>query len=90
MLGNWDDAYGYARRASTLSSNGYLSAHHRLTRREVPKTVQSLAPCPSVIAGAPANGVFEHGLRLSVMYVVGGGTNDIQRGLIARALGLPC
>jgi hypothetical protein len=23
------------------------------------------------------------------MYVVGGGTNDIQRGLIARGLGLP-
>ena len=32
---------------------------------------------------------FEYGLRLSVMYVVGGGTNDIQRGLIARGLGLP-
>jgi alkylation response protein AidB-like acyl-CoA dehydrogenase len=28
-------------------------------------------------------------LRLSVMYVVGGGTNDVQRGMIARALGLP-
>ncbi len=26
---------------------------------------------------------------LSLMYVIGGGTNDIQRGLIARALGLP-
>jgi hypothetical protein len=23
------------------------------------------------------------------MYVVGGGTNDVQRGLIARGLGLP-
>jgi alkylation response protein AidB-like acyl-CoA dehydrogenase len=34
-------------------------------------------------------GPFEQGLRLSVMYVVGGGTNDIQRGLIARGLGLP-
>jgi alkylation response protein AidB-like acyl-CoA dehydrogenase len=31
----------------------------------------------------------EYYLRLSIMYVVGGGTNDIQRGLIARALGLP-
>lgn len=28
-------------------------------------------------------------LRQSVMYVVGGGTNDIQRGIIARSLGLP-
>jgi alkylation response protein AidB-like acyl-CoA dehydrogenase len=27
--------------------------------------------------------------RLAPMYVIGGGTNDIQRGLIARGLGLP-
>jgi len=40
---------------------------------------------PGVLGG----GAFEYGLRLSIMYVVGGGTNDIQRGLIARALGLP-
>lgn len=39
--------------------------------------------------GVPGGGAFEYGLRLSVMYVVGGGTNDVQRGLIARALGLP-
>jgi hypothetical protein len=39
--------------------------------------------------GVPGGGAFEYGLRLSIMYVVGGGTNDIQRGLIARALGLP-
>ncbi|MDQ0382778.1 acyl-CoA dehydrogenase family protein [Amycolatopsis thermophila] len=39
----------------------------------------------AALASAP----FEYGLRLSVMYVVGGGTNDIQRGLIARGLGLP-
>jgi alkylation response protein AidB-like acyl-CoA dehydrogenase len=38
---------------------------------------------------APGGGAFEYGLRLSIMYVVGGGTNDIQRGLIARGLGLP-
>jgi alkylation response protein AidB-like acyl-CoA dehydrogenase len=38
---------------------------------------------------APGAGAFEYGLRLSIMYVVGGGTNDIQRGLIARGLGLP-
>jgi alkylation response protein AidB-like acyl-CoA dehydrogenase len=36
---------------------------------------------------APSN--FEYGLRMSLTYVVGGGTNDIQRNLIARALGLP-
>jgi hypothetical protein len=28
-------------------------------------------------------------IRLVRMYVAGGGTNDIQRGLVARALGLP-
>lgn len=39
--------------------------------------------------GAIAGGAFEQGLRISVRDVVGGGTNDIQRGLIARALGLP-
>ncbi|MFI7166303.1 acyl-CoA dehydrogenase family protein [Rhodococcus erythropolis] len=43
------------------------------------------APVP----GTPGGGAFEKGLRLSIMYVVGGGTNDIQRGLIARGLGLP-
>lgn len=41
------------------------------------------------VPGTPGGGAFEYGLRLSVMYVVGGGTNDIQRGLIARGLGLP-
>jgi len=34
-------------------------------------------------------GAFEYGLRRSMAYVIGGGTNDIQRGLIARGLGLP-
>jgi hypothetical protein len=41
------------------------------------------------VPGVPGGGTFEYGLRMSVMYVVGGGTNDIQRGMIARALGLP-
>lgn len=39
-------------------------------------------------AGVPAGGDIERALRVSIMYVVGGGTNDIQRGLIARGLGL--
>jgi len=34
-------------------------------------------------------GTFELGVRLSIKYVVGGGTNDIQRNLIASDLGLP-
>jgi alkylation response protein AidB-like acyl-CoA dehydrogenase len=38
-------------------------------------------------AGAPQS--FQESLRLSIMMVVSGGTNDIQRNLVARALGLP-
>ncbi len=38
---------------------------------------------------APGGGAFEYGLRQSIMFVVGGGTNDVQRGLISRGLGLP-
>jgi alkylation response protein AidB-like acyl-CoA dehydrogenase len=37
----------------------------------------------------PGGGWFEAGLRSSLLYVIGGGTNDIQRGIIARGLGLP-
>lgn len=40
-------------------------------------------------ATIPGGGAFEYGLRQSIMYVVGGGTNDVQRGLIARGLALP-
>ena len=39
--------------------------------------------------GAALDGEVERILRLAPMYVIGGGTNDIQRNLIARALGLP-
>jgi len=39
--------------------------------------------------GSPVPPTLEYQLRLSLMYVIGGGTNDIQRGLIARGLGLP-
>jgi alkylation response protein AidB-like acyl-CoA dehydrogenase len=39
--------------------------------------------------GSPFPPTLEYQLRLSPMYVIGGGTNDIQRGLIAWALGLP-
>jgi hypothetical protein len=39
--------------------------------------------------GSPFPPTLEYQLRLSLMYVIGGGTNDIQRGLIARGLGLP-
>ena len=39
--------------------------------------------------GAVGDGYFEDGLRASIMGVIAGGTNDIQRNLIARAMGLP-
>lgn len=32
---------------------------------------------------------YDAALRVAPMYVIGGGTNDIQRGIIARGLGLP-
>ncbi|MEU7874483.1 acyl-CoA dehydrogenase family protein [Dactylosporangium sp. NPDC049140] len=48
-----------------------------------------LGPQAALSGDVPGGGAFEYGLRLSIMYVVGGGTNDIQRGLIARGLGLP-
>ena len=40
-------------------------------------------------AAAREGTVFDYGLRMSVMYVVGGGTNDILRNVVARSLGLP-
>jgi alkylation response protein AidB-like acyl-CoA dehydrogenase len=36
----------------------------------------------------PGAGIFEYGLRMSILAFLGGGTNDVQRGLIARGLGL--
>ena len=51
-----------------------------------------LGPDAALTAGSPGavlNGNVERMLRLAPMYVIGGGTNDIQRNLIARELGLP-
>jgi alkylation response protein AidB-like acyl-CoA dehydrogenase len=41
------------------------------------------------VPGVPGRGAFEYNLRLSIMQVVGGGSIDIQRNLVGRALGLP-
>jgi alkylation response protein AidB-like acyl-CoA dehydrogenase len=41
------------------------------------------------VRDVPGDGAFEYNLRLSIMQVVGGGTIDIQRNLVARAIGLP-
>jgi alkylation response protein AidB-like acyl-CoA dehydrogenase len=51
-----------------------------------------LGPDAALSSGSPgalADGIFEAAYRLSPMSVIGGGTNDIQRSLIARGLGLP-
>ncbi|MFC4063539.1 acyl-CoA dehydrogenase family protein, partial [Actinoplanes subglobosus] len=41
------------------------------------------------VPDVPGRGAFEYNLRYSIMHVVGGGSIDIQRNLVARALGLP-
>jgi alkylation response protein AidB-like acyl-CoA dehydrogenase len=54
--------------------------------------VRMLGPTAALgetVQDVPAGGAIEHNLRLSIMQVVGGGTVDIQRNLIARALGMP-
>jgi alkylation response protein AidB-like acyl-CoA dehydrogenase len=52
-------------------------------------TLEILGPEAALSAPeVPGEGIFEHGLRLSVLSFLGGGTNDVQRGLIARGLGL--
>ncbi|MFI0939893.1 acyl-CoA dehydrogenase family protein [Streptomyces sp. NPDC021020] len=46
---------------------------------------------PAAVLGspdAPGAGAVEEGLRVSVLAFLGGGTNDVQRGLVARSLGL--
>ena len=50
-----------------------------------------LGPAAALAEGGPAGAPqsFESALRYSIMAVVAGGTNDIQRNLVARALGLP-
>ncbi|MBC3192971.1 acyl-CoA dehydrogenase family protein [Pseudonocardia sp. C8] len=53
------------------------------------RTVPELLGPQALLEDAPGNGTFGHNLLLSVKYVVGGGTNDVLRGLIARGLGLP-
>jgi alkylation response protein AidB-like acyl-CoA dehydrogenase len=53
--------------------------------------LQLLGPAAALAAGpnAGAPQSFESALRFSIMAVVAGGTNDIQRNLVGRALGLP-
>jgi len=51
--------------------------------------LEILGPTATLSApDSPGAGIFEKGLRLSILAFLGGGTNDVQRGLIARGLGL--
>ncbi|WP_307166999.1 acyl-CoA dehydrogenase [Streptomyces rishiriensis] len=74
-----------ARLASSMA--GVLAAEvaEQLSR----DVLEILGPAAALDApDAPGAGIFEQGLRLSVLAFLGGGTNDVQRGLIARGLGL--
>ncbi|MBO3681294.1 acyl-CoA dehydrogenase family protein [Streptomyces sp. NEAU-YJ-81] len=54
--------------------------------------IQILGPVATLggsAAGTISDGAFDYNLRNSIKQVVGGGTIDIQRNLIARSLGLP-
>jgi len=64
-----------------------------LEERLAETALELLGPAASLAAGSPdaeLDGLFEHVVRASLLDVIGGGTNDIQRTLIAtRGLGLP-
>lgn len=54
--------------------------------------VELLGPAALLDEGAPGSigrGLFDYSLRVCLIGTVGGGTGDIQRNIIARALGLP-
>lgn len=54
--------------------------------------LQLLGPAGALgrgVVDVPGGGAVEYGLRDSMLQVIGGGTADIQRTLIARVLGLP-
>jgi hypothetical protein len=68
-----------------------MTPEETAARAKLGETLLDILGPPGALSGpgVPGGGAFEYGLRLSIMFVVGGGTNDIQRGLIARGLGLP-
>jgi alkylation response protein AidB-like acyl-CoA dehydrogenase len=64
-----------------------------LEERLAERALELLGPAASLASGTPdaeLEGLFEQVVRASLLDVIGGGTNDIQRTLIAtRGLGLP-
>ena len=84
--------------AARILVNASVRAGAGGARREAPmakivgaEVYEDLCEAALDILGTQAAlaGTFELGVRLSIKYVVGGGTNDIQRNLIARGIGLP-
>jgi alkylation response protein AidB-like acyl-CoA dehydrogenase len=84
--------------AARILVNASVRAGAEGARREAPmakivgaEVYEDLCEAALDILGTQAAlaGTFELGARLSIKYVVGGGTNDIQRNLIARGIGLP-
>ncbi|MGW7820216.1 acyl-CoA dehydrogenase family protein [Streptomyces puniciscabiei] len=74
-----------ARLASSMAGVLAAEASEQLSR----DALELLGPAAALSTpDAPGGGLFEQGLRLSVLAFLGGGTNDVQRGLIARGLGL--
>ncbi|MFF8773595.1 acyl-CoA dehydrogenase family protein [Kitasatospora sp. NPDC015120] len=74
-----------ARLASSIAGVQAAEASEQLSR----DALEVLGPAAALgTPDAPGAGIFEQGLRLSVLAFLGGGTNDVQRGLIARGLGL--
>jgi len=92
LAGLWTDgtAQGWFGLGADDALDAALAATAELGRAACPLHTAQLRPVEGCdVPGTPGGGAFEYGLRLSIMYVVGGGTTDIQRGLIARGLGLP-
>ena len=64
-------------------------ASQRLTEAAI-DIFGTIATLEENVPDVPADGLIDHLLRQSIMMVVGGGTNEIQRNVIAqRGLGLP-
>jgi alkylation response protein AidB-like acyl-CoA dehydrogenase len=85
-------------RAITAGTGGHAEAPMaKLTATELAEDLNATAIAllgPDALYGwgtdgAVGGGLFEDGLRVSIMGVVAGGTGDIQRNLVARGMGLP-
>jgi alkylation response protein AidB-like acyl-CoA dehydrogenase len=79
---------GASARAAADGTGGWLEAP--MAKVVTGDLGERLAAAALEILGPDAAfGDTDHALRLAPMYVIGGGTADIQRNLIARAIGLP-